>query len=134
MNAIFDSFDAGRMRFENGILFVDYNQGVTIDKETLIKQIMCRKALTGNAEFYMVLNLTNAKDMTDEALALAAANPSPENVKAIATITRYGLDYTRSKLYTVFDKPNIKTKAFLKVEEAIAWFDALEHGDLRKAS
>jgi hypothetical protein len=134
MNPTFNSFNAGKMRFENGILYVSYNQGVVIDETILIQQMMCRKTLTGDSDFFMLVDMTNAKDITDEALTLAAANPHPEHVKAIATLTKYGMDYTRSKLYSVFDRPNIKTKAFLKSEEALAWFEALEQLNLRKAS
>lgn len=128
------NFESGKMTFENGILLVEYNQGLIIDEEVLINQIMCRKKLTGDQDFYYVINMSNAKDITDGALALAAANPNPENVKAIATITRYGVDYTRSKLYSVFDRPNIRTKAFLSLDAAKAWFESLEPETLRKAS
>jgi hypothetical protein len=95
---------------------------------------MCRRALTGDNDFFMMVNMTKAKDITDEALALAASNPSPEHIKAIATLTRYGTDHTRSKLYSMFDRPNIQTKAFLKTDEAFAWFETLEQLNLKKAS
>jgi hypothetical protein len=127
-------FEGGKMSYENGILVVNYDQGLIIDEKTLFNQMMCRQKLTGNDDFFMVVNMTNAKDITDEALALAASNPYPQHVKAIATITRYGMDYTRSKLYSVFDRPNIKTKAFLSTEAAKEWFESMEQVNLRKAS
>jgi hypothetical protein len=133
MNILFNYFGEGKMQFENGILHIEYNQGVIIDENVLIKQIVSRKKLIGDQDFFMIVDLRNAKDVTDEALALAAANPSPEHVKAIAAITRYGTDYTRSKLYSVFDRPNIKTKAFLNLEDAKEWFESMEQGSMRKA-
>lgn len=133
MQATTSFFESGKMTFENGILLIEYNQAVIIDEKTLIDQIMCRRKLTGDQDFYIVINMSNARDITDGALALAAANPSPEHVKAIATITRYGVDYTRSKLYSVFDRPNIMTKAFLSLDSAKAWFESMEQVSLRKA-
>jgi hypothetical protein len=73
----------------------------------------------------MLLDMTRAADITSNALAFAAKNPSPENVRAIAVITRKGSDHTRAKLYTAFDYPNILTRAFLSVEEAECWFRQL---------
>ena len=134
MTATTNYFESGKMTYENGILQVEYNQGVIIDEKTLFDQIACRRKLTGDEDFFMVINMSNAKDITDGALALAASNPNPEHVKAIATITRYGVDYTRSKLYSVFDRPNIKTKAFLSLEAAKTWFESMELMSLKKAS
>ena len=126
MNTTFNHFEDGRMRFCNSILHVEYNQNIIIDQAVLYRQIECRQALTANRDFFMVVDLRNVKDVTDEAVELAAANPKPKRIKAIAMITRYGEDYIRAKLYTMFDTPNIQTKTFLSIEEAKAWFENLE--------
>ncbi len=120
------SFQEGSMKFENRILYVEYKPNTLVDVNTLYKQIDYGKNITKEQDFFMVVDLRNNVVVTDEVIALASANPSPEHVKAIAMVTRYGLDYTRVKLYSVFDKPNIKTKAVLSIEEAKSWFEKLE--------
>ena len=42
-------------------------------------------------------------------------------------ITNSGIDHTRAKLYSMFDRPNIRTKVFLNIEEAKMWFESLEN-------
>lgn len=126
MNTLSSNFQEGRMRFENGILHVEYSPDTIIDENVLYKQIVYRNNLTKEQDFFMVVDLRNKVVVTDEALALGASNPSPEHVKAVAVVTRYGIDYSRIKLYSVFHKPNIKTKAVLSVEEAKLWFESLE--------
>lgn len=133
MNTTFNHFQDGKMRLSSDILHIEYNPNLTIDEKVLYRQIECRLALTGNHDFFMLIDLRNVKDVTDEAVELAAANPSPKHIKAIAMITRYGTDYIRAKLYAVFDRPNIITKTFLNVEDAKAWFESLEQLDLRNA-
>ncbi|HWY10435.1 MAG TPA: hypothetical protein VN026_03865 [Bacteroidia bacterium] len=134
MNTLINDFQQGRMKFENGILHIEYYPHTLIDESVLYKQIVYRKNLTKDEDFFIVVDLRNNVTVTDEAVALAAANPSPEHVKGIAMVTRYGVDYTRVKLYSVFDNPNIKTKAVLSVEEAKLWFESLEQENfMRKA-
>ena len=134
METIATGFQEGSMKFENGILYIVYNPNTVIDESVLYKQIIHRNNLTKGEDFFMVVDLRNNVIVTDEAVALAAANPSPEHVKGIAMVARYGMDYTRIKLYSVFDRPNIKTKAVLSIEEAKLWFESLEQGIfLRKA-
>ncbi len=135
MNTPNNYFPEGQMNFENGVLHIEYNQNLIIDENTLYKQIVYRKSLTKEEDFFMVIDLRNDVEVTDEAVALAAANPSPAHIKAIAMITKQGIDHTRVKLYSVFDNPNIKTKAFLNIEEATLWFETLEQNTyMRKAS
>jgi hypothetical protein len=75
-----------------------------------------------------------AADITEGALAFAAEHPCPENIKAIGVITRTGNDHTRAKLYSVFDKPNIATKAFVTLEDANEWFRNLSAVNNKKAA
>src|SRR6267142_1402894 len=103
MNILNSDFQQGKMKFENGILQIEYYPNALIDENVLYKQIVYRKNLVKEVDFFMVVDLRNNIDVTDEAIALAAANPSPEHVKAIAMVTKYGMDYTRAKLYSVFD-------------------------------
>jgi hypothetical protein len=131
METINSHFQEGSMKFENGILYIEYKPKTLIDVNTLYKQIVYRKNITKEQDFFMVVDLRNNVQITDEAVALAAANPSPEHIKAIAVITRYGVDYTRVKLYSVFDKPNIKTKGVLSIEEAKSWFEKLEQENFK---
>ncbi len=132
MNTLITDFQQERMKFENGILHIEYYPDTVIDENVIYKQIVHRKNLTKDQNFFMVVDLRNNVKVTDEAMALAAANPSPEHIKAIAAVTRYGVDYTRVKLYSMFDKPNIKTKACLSVEEAKSWFESLEPKNFKR--
>jgi hypothetical protein len=120
-----NEFNKGNMTFANGVLHVQYNKDIVLDESVLIHEISCRKKLTGSERFFMVLDMTKVADITSEALVFAAKNPCPENVRAIAVITRKGSDHTRAKLYTVFDYPNILTRAFTSMEEAECWFRQL---------
>lgn len=122
------------MTFDNGILHLEYNQDTVVDVNVLYRQIIYRQSLTKESDFYMVVDFRNNVDVTDEAIALIASHPNPEHIKGIAMLTRYGVDYTRAKLYSMFDRPNIKTKAVLSVDEAKLWFQTLETPVLRKAS
>jgi hypothetical protein len=128
-----DLFPEGTMRFENGILHLEYRPNVLIDMNVLYRQIKCRESLTKDKDFYMVVDLRNNVDVTDEAIEFTASHPSPDHIKGIAMLTRYGMDYTRAKLFSVFDRPNIKTRAVLSLEGAKAWFESLEQPVLRKA-
>lgn len=127
-----DLFPEGTMRFENGILHMEYHQNVILDMNVLYRQIICRQSLTKDKDFYMVIDLRNNVDVTDDAAAFVASHPSPGHIKGIAMLTKYGMDYTRAKLYSMFDRPNIKTRAVLSIEAAKAWFESLEQPVLRK--
>lgn len=127
MKNTFGNFQEGKMTYSNGVLHVEYNKDAVINETVLLKQIICRKNLTGDDNFYCIVDLRNVGEVTDEAVELAASNPSPERVKAIAMITEPGTLHTRAKLYSVFDRPNILSKAFLNIEEAMLWFEVLEN-------
>jgi hypothetical protein len=117
-------FNAAKMNYSHGILHVEFNKDTVIDKKTLLEEIAYRKTLTGNDDFSMLVDLRHNVTVTDEAVALVAQNPSPEHVKAIALITNRGVDHSRAKLYTLFDKPNILTRAFLNATDALDWLIA----------
>lgn len=135
MTTTINYFHTGKMKFKNGVLFVEYNPRTLIDENVLYGQILCGQNITNNKKFFMLVDLRNVIDVTDEAMALAASNASPEYVKAIAIVTKNGLDHTKAKLYSVFDRPNIRSKGFLNTEEAKSWLESLEQEDcLRKAS
>ena len=129
-----DLFPEGKMTFDNGILHLEYVQDTIVNIDVLYRQIIYRQNLTKEKDFYMIVDFRNNIDVTDDAIALVASHPHPEHIKGIAMITRYGTDYTRVKLYSVFDRPNIKTKAVLSVDEAKLWFEGLEKPVLRRAS
>ena len=113
------------MMYGNGVLHVEYNNDTILDERALLHEISCRKKITGNERFFMLLDMTRAADITREALIFAAKNPCPENVRAIAVVTRKGSDHMRAKLYSVLDYPNILTRAFLSAAEAQCWFRQL---------
>ncbi len=117
-------FTAAKMNYVHGVLHVEFNKDTVIDRKTLLEEIAYRKTLTGNDDFFMLVDLRHNVTVTDEAIMLAAQNPSPEHIKAIAFVTNRGLDHNRAKLYTLFDQPNIVTKAFLTVANAMDWFNA----------
>jgi hypothetical protein len=127
-------FKDGNIFYRDGIVHIEYNQGTIIDEQVLINGIVCRKKLTGEDFFFMLLDMTNAADITEGALLFASENPSPEKVRAIAVITRTGTDHVRAKLYSVFDNPNIQTKAFLSADSARQWFQELSQGQSEKAA
>lgn len=127
-------FPEGKMTFEDGILYLEYNQNAVVDVNVLYRQIIYRQSLTKENDFYMVVDFRNNVQVTDEAVAIVASHPNPEHIRGIAILTRYGMDYTRARLYSVFDRPNIKSKAVLSLEEAKLWFDGLDKPFLRKAS
>jgi len=131
-----ENFAFGWMRFQEGVLTIQYYPNTLIDEGLLINQIVCRKELLGSDSFYMIVDLRNAIDVTTSAMMLAAENPHPAGIKAIALVTNSGMDHTRAKLYSVFDRPNITTKAFLSLDKANEWFESLENENyigMRKA-
>jgi hypothetical protein len=127
-------FPEGKMTFENGILYLEYNRGTIVDMNVLYRQIIYRQSLTKENDFYMIVDFRNNIDVTEEATAFMVTHPNPEHIKGLAMLTKYGVDYTRAKLYSVFDGPNVKTKAVLSIEEAHSWFESMEKPILRKAS
>jgi hypothetical protein len=118
-------FAYGNITYIDGILHIEYYNGVLLDVSVFMNEIQCRKKLTGNDDFFLLLDMSKASDITENALAFAADHPFPENIKAIGVVTRPGNDHLRAKLYSVFDKPNIPTKAFLNAEDVKRWFDNL---------
>jgi hypothetical protein len=116
-----NEFTEGSMSYNNGIVHIAYRKDLVIDENVLMNEIICRKKLT-QEPICLLLDMTQAADITEGALLFASQHPSPENVKAIAVITRSGGDHIRAKLYSLFDKPNIPTRAFLNAEEANDWF------------
>lgn len=129
-----NNFEEASICYNNGILRVEYHVGVVIDSDILLKQISARKNMTGNDNFFMLIDLSKAKDITEDALIFAAENPASENVKAIAVITKDGLCHLRAKLYAIFDNPNITTKAFTCAIDGIEWFALLEKSIRNKAA
>ncbi|HEY1039757.1 MAG TPA: hypothetical protein VGF30_10150 [Bacteroidia bacterium] len=129
-----NQFTEGLVTFNDGILHIVYHEGVILDEHVFMKQIECRKRITGDQSFFMILDMSQASDISESGLAFAAENPHPGNVRAIAVITRKGQDYIRAKLYSVFDQPNIPTKAFLSEEDALHWFGSFESEKSKKAA
>ena len=127
-------FPEGKMTFEDGILYLEYNQDITVDLNVLYRQIIYRQSLTKEKDFYMIVDFRKNVEVTEEVTAFMASHPNPEHFKGLAMLTRYGLDHTKAKLYSMFDRPNVKTKAVLSMEEAKLWFENLEKPVLRKAS
>jgi hypothetical protein len=126
MKQMLNNFQEGRMIFSDGILRVEYKPQTIINETVLLKQIIYRKCLTKNENFFMIADLKNVSEVTDEAMELAASNPSPEHIKAIAMITHSGMDHMRARLYSMFDRPNILTRVFLNETDALLWFGSLE--------
>lgn len=132
MESTINHFPEGTMKFENGTLHLEYRPNTLIDVNVLCRQIVNQQALTKQQDFYMIVDFRNNVDVMDEAIALASSHPNPEHIKGIAVLTRYGVDYTKEKLYSIFNKPNIKTRAVLSLEGAKAWFEILERPVLRR--
>lgn len=120
-------FNEGHMTFNNGILHVTYKKGVMLDEDVFLSGIYHRKQITNDRRFFILLDVRQAAAVTESGLLFAAENPCPENVNAIAIVTSDGDHYLRAKLYALFDKPNILTKAFLTIEEAKNWFVRCGH-------
>ena len=118
-------FAYGNITYKEGILHIEYYHGVLLDVSVFMNEIQCRRKITGNDHFFLLLDMSKAADITEDALAFAADHPFPDNIKGIGVITRPGNDHLRAKLYSVFDKPNIPTKAFLNVSDVKVWFDNL---------
>jgi hypothetical protein len=122
-----NNFQEGSMIYSNGILTVEYRPETLIDETLLLKQIIYRTSITRNDPFFMIVDLRNVSEVTNEAIEIMAAHPSPQNIKAVAMITNTGKDHTRAKLYSMFDRPNVLTRAFLNSEDARSWFGTLEN-------
>jgi hypothetical protein len=129
-----EQFAYGHMILRDDILCVKYYHGLILDEGVFIHEIQCRKKMVGDKDIFLLLDMSLATDITESALAFAADHPTPENVKAIGVITRPGNDYTRAKLYSVFDKPNIPTRAFLSNRQAEEWFRGLSDSNDKKAA
>ncbi|MCD6068217.1 MAG: hypothetical protein K0S33_3043 [Bacteroidetes bacterium] len=129
-----NQFPEGIVHYNDDILHIQYRKGVLLTEEVLSNGARCRRRLTGNQPVFMLLDMSLAADITECALAYAAENPDPGNVMAIAVITRGGRDHIRAKLYTVFDEPNILTKAFLSVSEGKEWLLALGQNQAKRVA
>lgn len=126
MNLVHKNFHEGNMYFENGILYVKYKPQTIINENLLYKQFMYRKSLTKEQDIFMIVDLTSDVNVTDEAIHFVASHPCPEQIKALALITKSRADYIRARLFSIFDEPNVKTRVFYSEEEAILWFKSLE--------
>ena len=81
MELSLNNFCEGKMTYSDGILEIKYEPGTVITENVLLRQIIYRKGLTKNNDFFLVADLRNVKEVSDEAIELAALNPSPEHIK-----------------------------------------------------
>jgi hypothetical protein len=117
--------DKVHLEFADGIFYIRYNKGVTVD-ETDLREIYdwARKRSRGRS-FGVVLDNANDFIPTEDAISFITHNIHNQQIVGKAYVSTDPSFKTSVRLHNAFDDPDIKLKLFDTKSAALVWISSL---------
>ena len=109
-------------KFLDGIVYMRYHIGITIDRNAAVKIVEDRLVLQEGQIFPVLCDIRGVKDINKAARDYLALEGSTL-IKAVAFIVEPPLSEVMSKFYLKASKPPIPTESFQTFEDAKGFLD-----------
>lgn len=120
---VFD-FDHSRMWVEDGILFVQYNQGLVIDLATAEAVIREREKLRNGRILPLMVDITGLAFVFTDARKLLNAPGSLVGVSVKALFSERPESSLVARFAVLFDEPACEVRVFEDWAEALGWLSS----------
>ncbi|SFZ89522.1 hypothetical protein SAMN05428642_101359 [Flaviramulus basaltis] len=105
-------------KYQEGILYVTYHEGVSIDLKAAVKIVEDRLFIHEGLHLPVLVDIRGIKEIDKPARAYLAIEGSTL-IKAVAVIVRPPVSKMLSEFYIRTSNPIVPTQSFDKIEEAI---------------
>ncbi|TYA89190.1 DUF7793 family protein [Seonamhaeicola marinus] len=117
--------DYAEYSLDKGILFITYLNGVSIDLNASIQIVKDRLSLHESQFLPVLCDIRGVKEVNKSARAYLAMEGSTL-IKAVAFIVEPPVSEVLSEFYIQTSKPPVPTKAFIDIEEALAFLNSFK--------
>ena len=109
-------------RFHDGILYIVYHQGVSIDLKAAMQIVKDRLHLHEGRSLPILCDIRGIKEINKSARAYVAMEGSTL-IKAVAVIVEPPVSKMLSEFYIRTSNPPIPTKSFEDIEDALSFLN-----------